>query len=236
MARQNFVVNLNVVGPDGSAPRRFEVRRMVNAGYVGRDRAAVQAHIDELEREGVPPPPSVPMLIPIGPDALTTADSIDVIGERTSGEVEYALFLDGDEVLVGIGSDHTDREMERMDIVRSKQICRNVVSTDVWRYAGVASAWDELVMRSWAKPVGGDEVLYQEGALGKIISAEDLMELVKSRLVDGDARGLVIFSGTVAVLAKEMICGEAFRVELADPRSGRSLACRYDVRKLDYLR
>lgn len=237
MSENSTLLHLNVVGPDGSTARRFAVRRMVNAGYVGRDRKAVQAHIDELAREGVPPPPSVPMVFPVLCDNVTTAEAIEVIGDRTSGEAEYVLLLADGEVLVGIGSDHTDRELERHDIVRSKQVCKNVMSADVWRLDDVREVWDELLMQCWVRPTDeADEVLYQQAPLGKIISPDELVKLVRSRLVDGDGEGLAIFSGTVAVLGGEMIYGRKWRVQLLDKRSGRSLDCRYTVRQLEYLK
>jgi hypothetical protein len=50
------VLELRVIRGDFSTPLTFRVQRMVNAGYVGRDVDAVKAHIEELRREGVPPP------------------------------------------------------------------------------------------------------------------------------------------------------------------------------------
>jgi hypothetical protein len=39
---------------------RLQRPTLVMAGFAGRDRAAVQHHIDELGREGVPAPETVP--------------------------------------------------------------------------------------------------------------------------------------------------------------------------------
>src|SRR5207244_4494611 len=88
-----FMTPLNklvlIVEADGqSEPLFFQVRRVVNAGYVGRNRQAVEAHIEELRREGIPPPASVPALYPLSADNVTTAEEIEVLGHDTSGEVE----------------------------------------------------------------------------------------------------------------------------------------------------
>ncbi len=84
------------------------------------------------------------------------------------------------------------------------------------------------MLRSWVRSPGtGEEVLYQEGRLGTIYSAEDLIELVRSRIEDRRCEGLVIFSGTVPLLDGRFIAGDGFRGELHDPRSGRSLVCAY---------
>ena len=39
----------------------FVPKHIINAGYTGRDQAAVQAHIDELKEEGIPAPDKTPV-------------------------------------------------------------------------------------------------------------------------------------------------------------------------------
>lgn len=85
------LLNLNVITEGHLIPWEFEVKRMINAGYVGTDRKAVNAHIEELRKEGVLPPPSVPMVFPVLSHNVTTENQIEVIGDNTSGEVEFAL-------------------------------------------------------------------------------------------------------------------------------------------------
>jgi hypothetical protein len=230
-------LSLEVVNQKGSRPLEFAVKKMVNAGYVGRDRVAVQAHIEELRSAGVAPPPSVPMVFPVLSHNITTSGPVEVLGKKTSGEVEYVLLVDGGRVLVGVGSDHTDRELESYSIAQSKQVCRNVLSPTVWEYGEVEAVWDELLIQSWVRPDGTDEdVLYQKAPLATILSAEKIMELVESKLVDRAKEGLVIFSGTVPILTGEVVCGDHFRCELRNPRTGGFLRCEYDVTVLDYLR
>lgn len=231
------VLELSVLSGQSMIPWKFSVKRMVNAGYVGRDVEAVKAHVEELSREGVPPPSSVPMVFPVLSHNITTAERIEVIGGKTSGEAEFVLLLDGEDIFVGIGSDHTDRDIERHSIVMSKQVCQNVLSPQLWRYDEVKKGWDDLVIQSWAEPAEGEDwVLYQKAPLKTIISAPELIQLVKSGLKDGQSDGMVIFSGTVPVLTKEMIFGSGFRAELIDPGLGRSLRCEYRVIILDYLK
>ena len=230
-------LSLEVVNKKGSRPLEFLVKRMVNAGYVGRDRAAVEAHIEELRRAGVAPPPSVPMVFPVLSHNITTSGPVEVLGSKTSGEAEYVLLMDGTHVLVGVGSDHTDRELESLSIVQSKQVCYNVLSPTVWEYEEVEPVWDELLIQSWVRPPGADkEVLYQSAPLAKILSAEKIMSLVESKLVGTVKDGLVIFSGTVPILTGEVICGDTFRCELRNPRTGGFLRCEYGVSVLNFLR
>jgi hypothetical protein len=230
------MLELTIIRASGPAPLRFDVRRMVNAGYVGRDISATKAHIKELEKEGVPPPPSIPILFPILRGNITTEGRIEVVGDKTSGEVEFVLLLAGDSICVGVGSDHTDRELEKQSILLSKQVCPNVLSSEVWDYRDVEDHWDDLVLQSWVIPGSGkDEILYQEAPLKVILSAPDLIELVKSRFSDEDHDGLAIFSGTIPTVMGEMVYGSHFRCALTDPHVNRALTCAYEVVKLDYL-
>ncbi|MEA1963627.1 MAG: DUF2848 family protein [Candidatus Aerophobetes bacterium] len=231
------ILNLNVISKGRSIPWQFKVKRMINAGYVGRNLEEVKAHIEELKRYEIPPPSSVPMIFPILSHNITTESRIEVIGSKTSGEVEYVLLLSRENVFVGVGSDHTDRDLESQSIIKSKQICQNVISRDIWKYEDVKSSWDDLLIQSWVKASDKDEeILYQKASLGTIISAAEIMNLVKSKIIDGEEDGLVIFSGTIPTVTNEIIHGSYFRSELIDSRLKRSLTCEYQIKKLDYLK
>jgi hypothetical protein len=229
-------LELQLVTKEGSTNRSIKILRMINAGYVGRNKEAVQAHIDELAKEGVPVPNEVPMIFPVVSSNLTTGHEIEVVGGKTSGEVEYVLLLDGDEVLVGIGSDHTDREVEVLSIVKSKQVCPNVMAAEVWTLDEVIDGWDDMIIRSWVKTGEAEtEILYQEATLGTIIPAVELLNIVKSNVNDGILDGIAIFSGTVPVVTGEMIFGTHFRVELFDPGLDRAIGTEYRIRNLYFL-
>ncbi len=82
----------------------------------------------------------------------------------------------------------------------------------------------------------GPEILYQNSTLGAIISPRDLISLVESKMKDSLLQGMVIFSGTVPVVAGKLICGTHFRCKLTDPKLKRSLDCEYRIHPLDYLK
>lgn len=106
----------------GSGRRiEFPVERLFNDWYAGRDQAAVWKHVEELAEIGVPAPTRTPTLYALGNYLATTADSIQVQHDKTSGEVEYVLFVGPDESYVTMGSDHTDRELESRSVEWSKQ-------------------------------------------------------------------------------------------------------------------
>ncbi|MDL2264116.1 DUF2848 domain-containing protein [Synergistaceae bacterium OttesenSCG-928-I11] len=208
----------------------IDVRRIINAGYTGRDQAAVQAHIDELKEEGIPAPDKTPTYFPKFADRLTQDESFEVLDETDhSGEAEFALLFVGGNVYVGTGSDHTDRKLETVDIPKAKQVYVNTISRDLWDLADVRGHWDEIVLRSWVKQ-GGKKVLFQEATLDAMLAPDDLIERVKALLVDpSDTEGLVVYSGTVAALTKADY-SSYFEVELNDPKLGRKIGQRYELK------
>jgi len=230
------ILELSLTTDSGQIPLKFAVNRMVNLGYAGRDLASVRAHIKELEREGIPAPPSVPMFFPVLKENITTGNHIEVVSEKTSGEAEFVLLLTENGTYVGVGSDHTDRALESKNMLNSKQICPNVLSKEVWDYQDVKGHWDSILIRSWVRPAPDeDEILYQEALLAAILSPPDIIGLVKSKILDGEHNNLVIFSGTVPVLGGQTICGSHFHSALIDPLLKRSLTCTYEIVKLGYL-
>ena len=72
-------------------------RKLINAGDTSRDRSQVQKHIEELRREGIAAPRSIPAFYPKTADRITTAEKIEVLAENTtSGETEFVLLFDQD--------------------------------------------------------------------------------------------------------------------------------------------
>ena len=212
----------------------FNYDRMINAGYVGKNQEEVRRHIEELAAKGIPGPKSIPVLFPVVCHALTTNAEIEVYGSETSGEVEYVLCVVSEaEVYVGLGSDHTDRHLEEIDIPRSKQICPNLMSRTVWPLAEVTEQWDDLLM-SASVVKNGETIPYQEGRLGLLLNPAELMAFVKSK-VGGPLQNLIVFSGTMGMLTGEFVFGESFAAKLIDEKTNRRLEISYDVKPLDYL-
>lgn len=218
---------------DGGNPVEFQVGRMINAGFTGRDQAAAQHHIDELAAEGIPVPDEIPVLYPvICRTLLPGAEAIEVYSGKTCGEVEYVLLIEeSGRILVGLGSDHTDRHLEETDIPRAKQICPNIMSAKVWDLAEVADHWDKLVFRLWQE-VEGKKLLYQEGPLALLMAPGPIKELISSRS-GGPHPGDVIFSGTIGNLTGGFVFGDKVMAELEDPVLGRRLELAYTVSRID---
>jgi hypothetical protein len=227
-------LDLRLMRNGAGTPVRFEARRVINAGFTGRDQAAVQRHIEELRAHGVPCPDRTPVLYPKMAHLITAGPEIEVLGDETSGEAEFVLLAGPDRILVAAGSDHTDRGLEKVSIEKAKIVAPNVISTDVWDLADVREGWDDLVLRSYVT-ADGRRTRYQEGRLADMMIPDDLVALVRSR-VDGGLAGTAIYSGTLSLLGGAFVAGERFEVELRDQRRDRSLRCDYRVAPLRWMK
>ncbi|MDL0432265.1 DUF2848 domain-containing protein [Marinobacter sp. TBZ242] len=206
-----------------------DVRQLVIAGWAGRVQSAIDEHIEELKEIGVTPPSSTPLFYRVAVNQLTTAPAIQVLGEATSGEVEVVLIGSNQGTLVGIGSDHTDREAEAWSVAHSKQVCAKPVSPQVWRLGSVIEHWDQLQMASYVT-IDGKEELYQEGPVTGLLHPAELLRrfgLDTAELAPGQA----MLCGTLPVIG-ELRPGNAFRMVLKDPVAGRELRHRYDIHTL----
>lgn len=202
------------------------VSQLLLAGYTGRDRAAVHAHIGELEALGVAPPSRIPSVFVVDPALVGVIQKLKASGPETSGEVEVVLLQSAIGLLVGVGSDHTDRAHEAIDVDESKGMCAKPISRHVWRYEDVASHWDHLELRSWTT-AGSERVLYQEGSLAAFLTVETLIsELAAAGYPD--LNRTVVFGGTLPCI-DGLSCGERFDIELRDPVLGRALSWAYNV-------
>jgi len=205
-----------------------DIRNLVVAGWAGRDRAAIEHHIEELAAIGVPRPSSVPLYYRIADNQLTQSARIQAVGDASSGEVETFVFAVGGELYVSIASDHTDRKLESHSVALSKQVCAKPVGTAAWRLADVADYWDDLVIRATIVE-NGAEVLYQEGTLASLRSPQELIAGYTQGAPLPDGTGMTC--GTVAAIGG-IRASTTFIMELFDPRRQRTLRHRYDVEVL----
>jgi hypothetical protein len=196
---------------------------VVVAGYTGRDPDRVQKHIDELARAGIPRPPTVPAFYPVSPRRLTGPATTLAAAPCSSGEVEPVLVVTPQGRWLGIGSDHTDRALERVDVAESKRRGPKVIGGQVIAYQSIADHWDRLLLRSFA-----DGRLYQEGRLGDLLKPEDLLARALRALGRRPA-ALVLFMGTVALNDGAFRYAREFVGELSDPDGELNLRLCYRV-------
>ena len=229
---RNFL-ELTLVDADSAVTRRVGVEELVIAGWTGRDRAAVEKHIAELEALGVKRPSTAPVYYRASASRLTTSASVEMLGDQSSGEVEFVLLQTARRLWVGVGSDHTDRDVETYDVAVSKQLCDKPIAPQFWAVEDVEDHWDRLVLRSWIRE-NGTRVLYQEGPVTAMLPPRDLLQGL-SGSPHGLREGTVMFCGTLAAHGGVRPSDE-FTFEIHDPVRDRRIGHGYRIDGLPRVR
>ncbi|MDR2175681.1 MAG: DUF2848 domain-containing protein [Synergistaceae bacterium] len=216
-----------VLRSDGGAERVLLTWDLcVAVGYAGRNQKAVKDHIEELAKVGVPAPYAVPAMYWIEPDRVFSLKKLSVVGEATSGEVEFFMARDeGGDLFMTLASDHTDRALETVSVSKAKQACSKIVAPLFWKVADIREHWDTIGISSEIPCEGGYRI-YQKGVLGDLLPPERLEELARE---DAPFPGKIsLFSGTLAAAGGIVHAGE-FRMTLSDPVLNRSIRFAYTV-------
>jgi len=226
-----FDLAFTIDAQDATTPLTLPIDQAVIAGWTGRDPVARDKHIAELEAIGIARPATTPIYYRVAARRLTTADSIEVSGTESSGEVEFVLIGWQGRIFVGVGSDHTDRKVETYSVTVSKQMCDKPIAPVLWELEDVAAHWDRMILRSHAW-IDGVRVLYQEGTLDSMLPVK---ELIQRGFGDGGLPdGCAMFGGTFAAIGG-IRPASRFEFELEDPVLKRSLRHGYDVIMLPVL-
>ena len=217
-------IEFRIHARDRTTIERLSVTQLVIAGWTGRDPVARDRHIAELEVLGVPRPASTPIYYPLAASRLTTASVLEASGGDSSGEVEFVLLRAAHRLLVGVGSDHTDRKAETFSVTLSKQLCDHPMAPELWAFEDVADHWDEVMLRSFAT-IGGERVLYQEGTLAAMLPPG---ELIAAGFGGELPEGTAMFGGTFAAEGG-IRPADRFDFEIVDPVLGRSIQHGYSI-------
>ncbi|MEP4766332.1 MAG: DUF2848 domain-containing protein [Roseibium sp.] len=193
--------------------------RLIVAGWTGRDRSAVDHHIEELAAIGVPAPSTVPLYYQCSPALLTQQPGINVLGPDTSGEAEPFLIRNNGKTWLGLASDHTDRALETYSVAASKQICAKPVADVLWSLDAVRDHLDEIELCSWILE-DGDWISYQSGTLAAILPLELLID--GANFKDGTA----MLCGTLPAIGGVRPAAN-FKMALRDPVLGQSIDWHY---------
>jgi hypothetical protein len=215
--------------------RLDRISHLIVAGWTGRDRAKVQHHIEELALLGVPAPSTTPLFYRASPQLLTQDHEIQVLGGRTSGEVEPVLWFDGNTLFLGVGSDHTDRDLETYGVAQSKAICAKPVSSHFWNWNDVKDLSDSLQLQSWIRdPQHPEETLYQSGSLEQLLNPSMLLEDPSVDCYLQAAESFVLFCGTLPAIGG-IRPAEAMRLELIDPVNNQAIHHHYSTTVVDIV-
>jgi Protein of unknown function (DUF2848) len=205
------------------------VEQLILCGWTGRDDSVLSRHVEELAALGVARPSRVPCYYRAAASLLTTERAIQVLGPDTSGEVEPVLLGTAGGVLVGLGSDHTDRGVESYSIAVSKQLCSKPVASEFWLLSDVLPHWDELILRSFAH-IDGVPRLYQESSLNALRHPEELV--IDCFGSTGHLpEAVMMFCGTVPAISG-IKAATRFEMVLIDPVLKRTIEHGYDVSTL----
>ncbi len=200
-------------------------QKVVVAGWTGRDRAAVDHHIEELAAIGVPRPSTVPVYYRVAAARVTQDDIIEAVGGGSSGEVEPVLVVTDAGLLLTVGSDHTDRDLETTSVALSKAIAEKPIARTAVRLDTIADL-DAATLESDISDDGTTFRPYQRGTLAAI---RPLAELVKGAeaALGGLPVGTVLFCGTVPAIGG-IVPARHFRGSLT-PAGGAPLTLSYTV-------
>jgi hypothetical protein len=215
----------------------FTPTKVVIAGWTGRNREAIDHHIEELAAIGVPRPSTVPLYYRVGINCLTQAHSIQVVGDNTSGEAEPVLLAMADGLWLTVGSDHTDRSAETYSVALSKQLCPKVIANQAWRLDDIKTHADKILLRSWVVE-SNSRVLYQDGTLAAIRPLESLLQGFASSIGSGIAEAMAVGSlmscGTVGAIGG-IRPSKRFIIQLFDPVINRTLEHEYEIDALPVI-
>jgi hypothetical protein len=223
-------LSLTLENSGAAMAREVGIDDAIVAGWTGRDAAAVEKHITELEALGVRRPATTPVFYRVAAARLTTAAEIEVVGAQSGGEVEFVLLQHGGRMWVGAGSDHTDREVETYGVTVSKQMCDKPLAPVFWAFDDVAPHWDRLMLRAYVIENGARKI-YQEGSVAAMLEPLDLI----GRCAPGAGTRLrentLMFCGTLAARGGVRPT-ERFEFEIEDPVLGRAISHSYSARIL----
>jgi len=212
---------------DGT-PMNADFAELTVAGWTGRSAEAVAHHIRELTVLGVAPPSQVPLFYRVSHSLLMHTDLIEVLGHATSGEAEPLLaYLDG-AFWLGLGSDHTDRDLEAVSVAASKQACPKPVADTFWRFDDIAAHVDDLILTCHIQE-NGAWTLYQEGTLAQILP---LPSLAASAKLGGQS---AMLCGTLPAIGAVRPAA-AYRMALTDPVRNKTMTLKYRVKTLEIVK
>lgn len=225
----HITLDLEFVEKSRTVTRPVTITKAVVGGWTGRDKHALQHHIDELVKIGVKPPTTTPMFYRVSVSRIVLAGDIEVIGDGSSGEVEYVMLKVDGRIWVGAGSDHTDRVFEHMGITIAKQLCDKPIARTFWPLDEVEAHWNTLVLRSYIDE-DGERKLYQDGPVSGLLHPRELL----AKYSDGGGEleeGTLMFGGTCGAIGGVRY-SPRFSLELVDPTLNRSISHSYRLHPL----
>ena len=230
------ILNLLLHNRDGSGTQiNFSARRVLMAGFTGRNQKISMRHVESCWPMALSRQKKIPSFYAVPNHLVSTMTELEVLGKNTSGEVEPVLLFHRGQRYLGVGSDHTDRELEKTSIAKSKVMCGKILAPEVWSYKEVKNGWDKLLLRSW---IGHSrkKTIYQEAPLGAFLQPEKLVLLAQSYIRGGNLDGTVLFLGTIPVVGSGLGFSANFSGELIDKARKQQLSFGYRIKPMNWLK
>lgn len=205
-------------------PLDLNIKQLIVAGWTGRNREAVDHHIEELAAIGIAPPSKVPLYYRVSANLLSQDNLVQVVGNTSSGEVEPLIIRSDKQHWLGLASDHTDRQLEAHSVAASKQACVKPVAATVWDYDEVANHIDQLVLQCMIQE-NDAWLVYQEGTLANIQPLQQLIDTAKMPV------NSAMLCGTLGAIGGVRPATH-YRMTLTDPVLNRDIQMQYRVEEL----
>ena len=229
-------IEMTVVSQQQSAPRSIPIGSVSGARFSARDVKALRRDMDEqIARDGhfTMMTATNPSICRMGRYLLTQDEQIEVQGPMTGGEAEAVAIRDGGDILITIGSDQCDRELDELFPDKPKQMCPHPIATTAWPYGEVKGHWDQLRVYSHVV-VDGHTVTLQDTTLDTLVDLEYLLAMDEVRQLTDPAFlycGAAPFLDSVAQTIEqhglpkqtELGVGDRFLARLFDPILDRTI-------------
>ena len=223
-----YSINVKVSNIDKSCANiLLKFDKLAALGFTLDNKDLLRAHIEELKEIGST---SIePTVYWLDPTRLSSSNELFVVGNETSGEVEYFVGYDETgEIYITVGSDHTDRKLEKISIPKSKQICNKIISNIFWRFSDIVDHFEDLELVSYILK-SGKMVLYQKGKVSDILDLRKLENIVKNDQFYKKGEKVCFFIGTIPILNGKIEYSEKWHLIFYDPILRRKIEHSYRV-------
>jgi hypothetical protein len=230
-------IHMEIHSEKGAEVRTIPIGSVSGARFASRDIKGMRKQLDDWLARGIAATRTNPSIFRIGRYLLTQAAEFEVQGPLTGGECEVMLIRDGNEILVSVGSDHCDRELDPLFQDKPKQMCPHAIASTAWPYSEVRDHWDSLKVYSHII-VDGHTIPFQDSEISVMVNSEFLLAMDEVRKLPDP---MFLYCGTTpwldsaAELAKQKGLpestaegiGDEFFMRLYDPVLDRTIEHTY---------
>jgi hypothetical protein len=201
-------MEIDIQSTHGVRRRSIEIGAVAGARYASRDVTGTRRKLDELLADRKSATRTNPSIFRIGRYLLTQSGEFEVQGPLTGSEAEVVAIRQGDEILISVGSDQCDRELDPLFQDKPKQMCPHPVAHTAWPYPEVRAHWDCLELYSQVT-VAGHVIPVQRSALAELVELEYLLAMAEVMSLPDP---LFLYCGTVSFLASAAVAAREFHL------------------------